>query len=64
MFSWDLFFSPNIHGKIVFRKGFFAKLQNVILQRPLAVQMKSSDWRLGFGYYFPLSAANLCNTAN
>lgn len=36
-------FFPNIHGKIFFRKGFFAKLQNVILQRPLAVQMKSSE---------------------
>lgn len=36
-------FFPNIHGKNFFRKGFFAKLQNVILQRPLAVQMKSSE---------------------
>lgn len=36
MFSWD-YFSPNVDGKILFRKGFFAKLQNMILQRPLAV---------------------------
>lgn len=48
------FFFLIFMAKFSLGRDFFTKFKNVILQRPLAVQMKSSDWRSGFGYYFTL----------